>query len=83
VETIIAPSTAVPSECGLSELAPLAKTSGNRPALKAIDVMRIGRSRVWAAAINDLRGRYTFRAFLDRNSTIKTAFLAAGPVSIT
>jgi len=43
-------NTAVPRDCRISKPAPVAMTSGTTPEMKAKEVMRIGRSRVRAAA---------------------------------
>jgi hypothetical protein len=47
VAATMPPITAVPISFSLSDPAPLASASGSTPSTKAIDVMRIGRSRIW------------------------------------
>ena len=45
VTPIMPLKTAVPSDCRISEPAPLASTRGTTPRMKANEVMRIGRNR--------------------------------------
>jgi hypothetical protein len=51
VENNIPPTTAVPTECRPNRPAPVAKTRGSIPKMKANDVIRIGRNRNSAASI--------------------------------
>ncbi len=83
VEMAIPPTTAVPSDSRLAEPAPLAKTSGRRPAMNAIDVMRIGRNRVFAADTTASLADLPVARCCFANSTIRMAFFAASPMSIT
>ena len=62
---------------------PVAVQSGTQPRMKAKDVMRIGRSRSLApssAASTRLLPSFCCRT---ANSTIRMAFLAASPISMT
>ncbi len=63
--------------------APLANHSGRQPKMKANDVIRIGRSRTLApcSAASASDAPCSRRALA--NSTIRIAFLAARPISMT
>src|SRR5665213_1949757 len=83
VERIIPPNTAVPSELRAPLPAPVAKTSGVTPRTNAIEVMRIGRSRVSAARITAVTVSTPCSRSWFENSTIRIAFFDASPISIT
>ena len=76
-------NTAVPSERRISDPAPVARTSGTTPRMKAKEVMVMGRSRSrdasTAASARDLPPRCNCWA----NSTTRMAFLHASPTSTT
>ena len=63
--------------------APSAFQSGNRPRMKANDVMRIGRSRMRApfSAASTIDSPFSSSAFA--NSTIRIAFFADRPISMS
>src|SRR5439155_559801 len=67
----------------ISAPAPAVRTSGSTPRMKANEVMRIGRSRVFeASTIASKRGLpSSWSCFA--NSTIRIAFLAARPIRTT
>ena len=76
--------TAVPSDHRDAEPAPVAIISGTTPRMKANDVMRIGRNRSLAPSIAaSTIDRPSFSCFAFANSTIRMAFLAASPRSMT
>ena len=75
--------TAVPSDCRISEPAPVATTSGATPKMNANDVIRIGRSRVRAAVTAASPGVAPASSVWRANSTIRIAFFAASPTSTT
>jgi hypothetical protein len=83
VAASIPPITTVPIICLDTAPAPVAIANGTVPRIKAKDVIRIGRKRVRApvraASMSGLPFSYSSRA----NSTIRIAFLAASPMSIT
>ena len=77
------PNTVVPMDWRLAAPAPVANISGTTPRMKAKAVMRMGRSRRRAASIAaSTISRPSSRRRL-ANSTIRIAFLAARPMSIT
>ena len=77
------PMTTVPRMRRDTAPAPLANHNGVEPRIKAKEVIRIGRKRirapVSAASTRDLPFSYSSRA----NSTMRIAFFAARPMSIT
>ncbi len=83
VAEIIPANTAVPSARRAPAPAPVPITSGSTPRMNAKEVIRIGRRRTWAASMA--------ASWMDRpssrrswaNSTIRMAFLAASPISVT
>ena len=68
---------------GLTEPGPLANTIGSIPNTKAREVIRIGRKRSWAAWMADCIKSPPLSTCTLANSTIKMAFFAASPTSIT
>ena len=77
------PNTVVPIDWRLAAPAPVAIISGTTPRMKAKAVIRIGRSRSRAASIAaSTISRPSSRRRL-ANSTIRIAFLAASPISMT
>ena len=83
VTPIMPLNTAVPSERRISDPAPVARTSGTTPRMKAKDVIVMGRSRSrdasTAASARDLPPRCNCWA----NSTTRMAFLHASPTRTT
>jgi len=79
----IPPITVVPMIWRATEPAPVAIHKGTLPRMKANDVIKMGRSRMRApasaASMSGLPCSYSSFA----NSTIKIAFFAARPISIT
>ncbi len=77
------PITVVPIIWRATEPAPVAIHKGTLPRMNAKDVIKIGRRRILApasaASINGLPCSYSSFA----NSTIKIAFFAASPISMT
>ena len=75
--------TAVPSMRRAAAPAPVATHKGMQPAMNANDVIRIGRrrSRAPSSAASTIDPPCSSRSFA--NSTIKMAFLAVRPTSIT
>ncbi len=78
------PITPVPIEWRAPAPAPVDSASGNTPRMNASDVMTIGRKRRRAASIaasvSDLPSS---RCMCAANSTIRIAFFAASPTSVT
>ncbi len=83
VDTNMPPATAVPTEWRASCPAPEAKTSGSTPRMNASDVIRMGRSRSREASIAASMTESPLCRSCSANSTIRMAFLAASPISIT
>ena len=77
------PMTAVPMTCREMAPAPLAMASGTQPRMKAKEVMRIGRSRSFAPSSAASTSGRPFSYSILANSTIRMAFLAARPMSMT
>ena len=75
--------TAMPSVLRISAPAPLARTRGTTPRMKAKDVMRIGRSRKRQASTVASTRPLPLSWSCLANSTIRIAFLAASPISTT
>src|SRR6185312_8061460 len=83
VEASIPPNTAVPRARRAPELAPVAMTSGSTPRMNANDVIRIGRSRRLAASMTASRMERPCSTRSRANSTIRIAFFAERPISVT
>src|SRR5262249_42832581 len=84
VATNMPPHTAVPSDQRECAPAPLATTNGTTPRMKANEVIKIGRKRNCAAATAASTIVSPSRSCCSlANSTIRMAFLAARPMSIT
>ena len=77
------PNTAVPTDCFDAAPAPEAIISGTTPRMNANDVIRIGRSRSRAASSAASKIGMPFSRFSFANSTIRIAFLAESPISVT
>ena len=75
--------TPVASECRLWAPAPLAISIGTTPRMKANEVMRIGRKRSLAASSAASRTVAPPARSPLANSTIRIAFLAARPMTVT
>jgi hypothetical protein len=83
VATSMPEKTASPITFLASAPAPDAMTSGTTPRMKAKAVMRMGRKRSWAAPrAASARGCPSWN-FMRANSTMRMAFLAARPMSMT
>ncbi|MNR34244.1 hypothetical protein D3C85_1519960 [compost metagenome] len=67
----------------ISAPAPLDRINGTTPAMKAIEVIRIGRRRRRAASIAAWRIERPWCSSSWANSTIRIAFLQASPTSTT
>ena len=72
-------NTAMPMASRISAPAPKENTSGNTPAMKAIDVIRIGRSLSRAASLAASTTPMPRISSSRANSTIRMAFLHASP----
>ena len=83
VEASIPPNTVVPRDCRLAAPAPAATTSGDTPRMNASAVIRIGRSRSFTACIAASSTVLPSSRSRLANSTIRMAFLADSPISIT
>lgn len=83
VDVIIPPQTAVPSDRRLAAAAPVAKTSGRTPRMKAIDVIKIGRNRIFEALTDAAKMECPDFLSSLANSTIKMAFLLAKAMTNT
>ena len=77
------PATAVPTDHRPSWPAPEANTSGITPRMNASDVIRIGLSRMRAASIAASVIDWPRSRNCSANSTMRIAFLAASPISMT
>ena len=75
--------TPVPMPCRLADPGPDAKTSGSRPRMNESDVMTIGRNRRCIAVIAAETASCPFSTSSLANSTIRMAFFATSPTSIT
>ena len=80
---IIPPITVVPMIWRATEPAPVAVHNGTQPRTNANDVIKIGRRRSLAPASAASARGFPFSYSSLANSTIKIAFLAAKPMSIT
>ena len=74
-------NTATPMAWRISAPAPVEKTSGTTPMMKASEVIRIGRSRSRLASIAACTGVRPANSSSRANSTIRMAFLADSPTS--
>jgi hypothetical protein len=83
VEASIPPMTVVPRICRDAAPDPAAVHRGTQPRMKANAVMRIGRSRRRAPANAASRIGVPFSYSALENSTMRIAFFAARPISIT
>ena len=83
VTPIIPLNTAMPMAWRISEPAPLPKISGVTPAMKAIEVIRMGRSRMRQAWITASSTFSPASSISLANSTMRMAFLHARPTSTT
>ena len=75
--------TPVPVECRAPAPAPVEIASGVTPRMNASDVIRIGRNRSRDASIAAADGDNPSCVFSTANSTIRIAFFAARPSSVT
>ena len=83
VATSMPAKTAIPITLRPSAPAPAARTSGRTPRMKAKAVMRMGRSRSFAASIAAAAWESPSRSFASfANSTMRIAFFAARPTSM-
>ncbi len=83
VDTSIPPMMVVPMEWRPSCPAPLAKANGNTPRMNANEVIRIGRKRSSAASMAASMIERPCRRNCSANSTMRIAFFAASPISMT
>src|SRR6185436_17492430 len=83
VAAIMPPITPVPAEWRAPAPAPLEKTSGITPRINASEVIRIGRKRSRAASTAAAEADNPSSRFSTANSTIRIAFFAARPSSVT
>ena len=77
------PITPVPMSFWLAAPAPVEMARGVTPAMKASDVIRIGRRRRRAASLAASRGDLPARSAASANSTIRMAFLADRPMVVS
>ena len=77
------PNTVVPTEVFDAAPAPEAIISGTTPRMNAKEVIRIGRSRSRAASSAASTSGMPLSRFSFANSTIRIAFLADRPISVT
>ena len=77
------PNTVAPTETFDAAPAPDAITSGTTPRMKANEVIRIGRSRSRAASSAASTSGIPFSRLSFANSTIRIAFFADSPISVT
>ena len=83
VATSMPANTAIPMTLRPSAPAPEARTSGKTPRMNAKAVMRMGRSRSFAASIAaSMKPRPFFFWASLANSTMRMAFFAASPTSM-
>lgn len=80
---IIPKKTPVPIAARLAEPGPVASTIGSIPSTKAREVIKMGRKRNWAAWMADCIKSPPRSTCTLANSTIRMAFFAANPTSIT
>ena len=83
VSSAIPPTTVVPIAFREAAPAPLAMTSGRQPTMNASEVITIGRIRSRAASIAACRTGMPRSTRTLANSTIRIAFFAAKPMSMT
>ena len=77
------PMTPVPTECRAPAPAPVEIASGSTPRMNASEVIRIGRKRSRAASIAAADVDRPSSCRRSANSTIRIAFFAASPSSVT
>ncbi len=77
------PKTAVPRAWRLAAPAPVATIMGTTPRMKANEVIRIGRKRRVEALTAASAGVSPASRRILANSTMRMAFLAASPISMT
>ena len=75
--------TGVPTLRRASADAPVAKTNGRRPRMKANDVIITGRNRKRAPSVAASNSGMPCSRFSLANSTIRMPFLAASPINTT
>ena len=75
--------TPVPTELRAPAPAPVERTSGSTPRMNASEVMRIGRNRRRAASSAAAEYDSPSPRLSMAYSTIRIAFLAARPISVT
>ena len=76
-------NTPTPMPCRLAEPGPDDNTSGNNPRIKASEVMTIGLKRSFDAVTAAVTASTPLLISTLANSTIKIAFFATRPTSIT
>ncbi len=77
------PMTGQPRAWRLAAPAPLEVTRGTQPRINASEVITMGRKRRRAASRADSMRVIPSSCFITANSTIRMAFLAANPTSVT
>ena len=77
------PATAQPMAFWPPEPAPLARASGKTPRMKAMEVIRMGRSRMRAAARVASTRSMPASYWASANSTMRMAFLAERPMVVS
>ena len=75
-------STEVPMARWLAELAPEARYSGTTPRMKANEVIRMGRKRIWAACSAACSAVLPCSCTSLANSMIRMAFFADRPITV-
>ena len=83
VDATIPPIIPVPIEGRLAAPAPVLMASGRTPSMKASEVMMIGRKRRCEAFTAACISGTPFWCSSSANSTIKMAFFADRPISVT
>ena len=83
VAAIIPPMTPVPTERRAPAPAPVEKASGITPKMKASEVIRMGRNLRRAASSAEAAADRPSRSLSSANCTIRIAFFAARPSSVT
>lgn len=82
VAATVPPIMPVPMAMRLLAPAPVESASGITPAIKAIEVIRIGRKRVLAAEIAAADSVMPFLTAASANSTIRMAFFDDSPMVV-
>ena len=77
------PTTVVPTERRPRAPAPVAKTSGRTPRMKAKEVIKMGRRRNSPASAAASAMERPLRRSCSANSTIRIEFFAERPMSMT